>query len=180
MKEFSQPGSQEKTMVDLNRAIEATIKVACNEWKHVADLMTDFDPDLPKVLCLPNEINQVFFNLIVNAAHAIAGVVNNEPGAKGLIRIRTRQAGSWVEIRISATGAGTPEQLRDSIFEAFFTAKEAGPGARNSLALARSTIVDKHGGEVYFESTPGRESAFFIRLPAFICSTNEPGKRPSA
>ena len=71
MKDFSHPGTDEKTAVDLNRAIESTLTVASNEWKYVAEVETDFAPDLPLVPCLAGEINQVFLNLIVNAAHAI-------------------------------------------------------------------------------------------------------------
>jgi len=71
MKSFSHPGSSEKEAIDLNHAIESTITVARNEWKYVAKLETDFDPDLSYVFCYPDEINQTFLNLIVNAAHAI-------------------------------------------------------------------------------------------------------------
>ena len=75
MKEFSHPGTAHKVAADLNRALDSTLTVAHNEWKYVADLVTDFDPDLPPVLCLPAELNQVFLNVIVNAAHAIGDVV---------------------------------------------------------------------------------------------------------
>ena len=90
MKEFSHPGTEEKTPVDLNRAIESTITVSRNDWKYVADLVTELDPGLPPVPCLPGEFNQVILNLLVNAAHAIADVVGDGEAGKGMITVRTR------------------------------------------------------------------------------------------
>jgi two-component system, NtrC family, sensor kinase len=165
MKEFSHPGSAEKVPVDLNHAIETTLTVARNEWKYVAETVTDLAPDLPPVPCLPGEFNQVILNLIVNAAHAIGDVVKNVEGAKGTIRIATRLVGSWAEIAISDTGGGIPENIRHRIFEPFFTTKEVGKGTGQGLAIARSTIVKKHGGELLFESTAGKGTTFTIRLP---------------
>src|SRR6185369_6060379 len=77
MKEFSHPGTGQKTAVDLNRAIESTITVARNEWKYVAEMVTEFDTTLPPVPCLPGEINQVILNLIINATHAIGDVAGD-------------------------------------------------------------------------------------------------------
>ena len=87
MKEFSHPGEDEKTLVNLREAIETTITVARNEWKYVAEMETDFDPGLPEVLCLPAELNQVFLNLIVNAAHAIGDALGEESTEKGTITV---------------------------------------------------------------------------------------------
>jgi two-component system, NtrC family, sensor kinase len=173
MKEFSHPGTHEKVEVDLNRAIDATVTVARNEWKGVAEMEMDLAPDLPKVRCLPSEVNQVILNLIVNAAHAIGDLVKKE-ATKGVIKIRTRQDGHWVEIRISDTGTGIPEAARHRIFDPFFTTKEVGKGTGQGLAIARSVIVDQHGGTLNFETETGRGTTFIVRLP-----TNErsaPGK----
>jgi len=90
MKEFSHPGTKEKIPLDLNHAIENTITVARNEWKYVADLETDFDASLPLIACQPGEFNQVTLNLIVNAAHAIADVIEKGGSGKGKIKIQTR------------------------------------------------------------------------------------------
>jgi len=165
MKEFSHPGTKEKAAVDLNHAIEATIAVARNEWKYVAEMATDLAPDLPKVHCLPSEFNQVILNLIVNAAHAIGDVVKQREGTKGVIRIATRQDGGWVEIKISDTGTGIPEPIRHRVFDPFFTTKKVGKGTGQGLAIARSVIVDKHGGALTFDSEMGRGTTFTIRLP---------------
>jgi len=165
MKEFSHPGTKEKTPVDLNRAISSTLTVARNEWKYVADVITEFDPSLPLISCLPGEFNQVILNLIVNAAHAIADVVGKGGSTKGQIRIQTRNCQDWAEIRIQDTGAGIPEKVRARIFDPFFTTKEIGKGTGQGLAIARSVVVDKHDGSIEFETEEGKGTTFIIRLP---------------
>ncbi len=164
MKEFSHPGAEEKMLIDLNHAIENTITVARNEWKYVADLETDLDPDLPPVPCLPGELNQVILNLIINAAHAISDVVK-EGGGKGKIKISTKRLGNWVEIRVSDTGTGIPEEIRERIFDPFFTTKEVGKGTGQGLAIARSMVVDKHQGTIDLQTEVGKGTTFIIRLP---------------
>jgi two-component system, NtrC family, sensor kinase len=165
MKEFTHPGVKERMTVDLGRAIETTLTVACSEWKYVAEMVTDFDPALPPVLCLPGELNQVFLNLIVNAAHAIGDVLKQAPGTKGVIKISTRRQDAWAEIKIADTGAGIPESIRHRIFDPFFTTKEVGKGTGQGLAIAWSTVVDKHGGQLSFDSIVGQGTTFTIRLP---------------
>ncbi len=164
MKEFSHPGPVEKTPMNLNRAIESTALVSRSEWKYVARLATDFDPELPLVPCLAGEFNQVMLNLIVNAAHAISDVVGDS-GARGEIQIRTRRDGSFAEIRVSDTGCGIPPAIQQKIFDPFFTTKPVGKGTGQGLAIAHSVIVQKHGGSIQFESAPGRGTTFIIRLP---------------
>ncbi|HYV31284.1 MAG TPA: ATP-binding protein, partial [Candidatus Binatia bacterium] len=165
MKDFSHPGAEEKTSVDLNKAIESTITVAGHEWKYVAEMRTEFDRALPLVSCLPGEVNQVILNLIVNAAHAIADVVGSSANAKGVITVTTRQSGPWAEIRIRDTGSGIPENIRSRIFEPFFTTKGVGKGTGQGLAIARAVVVDKHGGTIAFETQPSQGTTFVIRLP---------------
>jgi PAS domain S-box-containing protein len=165
MKDFSHPGAAEKQAVDINKAIESTITVARNEWKYVAEMVTDLDPALPLVPCRPDELNQVFLNIIINAAHAITDVVGREPAAKGTITIKTRRNGDGVEISISDTGGGIPEEIRSRIFDPFFTTKEVGKGTGQGLAICHTVIVDKHGGAIDFEAAPGQGTTFIIRLP---------------
>ena len=164
MKEFSHPGKNEKTSIDLNKAIESTTTVARNEWKYVADMVTRFDPELPFVPCLPGEFNQVILNMIINATHAIAER-GNGPAGKGTITISTHAQGQFAEIRISDTGAGIPENIRTKIFDPFFTTKEVGKGTGQGLAISRSVIVDKHGGSIHFETEVGQGTTFIIKLP---------------
>jgi signal transduction histidine kinase len=165
MKEFSHPGTKEKTPVDLNHAIENTLAVAGNEWKYVATVETEFDPSLPLVSCLPGELNQVILNLIVNAAHAIADVVEKGGSEKGKIRVQTRNCPEWIEIRVQDTGTGIPEKVRGRIFDPFFTTKEIGKGTGQGLSIARSVVVDKHGGSIHFETEEGKGTTFIVRLP---------------
>ncbi|MEW6573763.1 MAG: PAS domain S-box protein, partial [Bacillota bacterium] len=93
MKDFAHPGKREKAPCNLNRAVESTVTISRNEWKYVADLEMDLDPDLPLVPCAVDEINQVVLNTIVNAAHAIATVVDRDAGEKGKITVATRREG---------------------------------------------------------------------------------------
>jgi PAS domain S-box-containing protein len=165
MKEFSHPDTKEKIPLDLNHAINSTITVARNEWKYVADLETEFDPSLPLVSCLPGEFNQVILNLIVNAAHAIADVVKKGGPEKGKISVQTRNCTEWIEIRIQDTGTGIPKKAQSRIFDPFFTTKEIGKGTGQGLSIARSVIVDKHGGSIHFETEEGKGTTFIIRLP---------------
>jgi PAS domain S-box-containing protein len=168
MKEFSHPGTNEKTAIDLNRAIESTVTVATNEWKYVADVVMDLDPALPAVPCLPGEFNQVILNIVVNASHAIGDMIS-ETGkgkSKGTITLSTRLDGDWAEIRIRDTGAGMSEDIQAKIFDPFFTTKGVGRGTGQGLAIAHSVMVDKHGGCIRVESEPGKGSTFILRLPA--------------
>ncbi len=165
MKDFSHPGSEGMESVDLNKAIASTVTVARNEWKYVAELITDFDESLPLVPCLAGEFNQVILNIVINAAHAIADVVDAEAGEKGTIRITTHHDGDWAEVRITDSGTGISEEHRVKVFDHFFTTKEVGKGTGQGLAIAYSVVTEKHGGTITFESELGKGTTFIIRLP---------------
>ncbi len=165
MKDFSHPGTEDKVAVDLNRALEGTITVSRNEWKYVAEIITDLDPALPLVHCLPHELNQVFLNIIVNAAQAIREVVNGNPEEKKTITVSTRRDEDWAEIRIRDTGPGIPGAIRHKIFDPFFTTKEVGKGTGQGLAISHTVIRDKHKGTLTFETAEGVGTTFIIRLP---------------
>ena len=164
MKAFSHPDRHDKTAANLNDAVRNTLVVAQNAYRHVADLATDFG-DLPSVVCHVGELNQVFLNLVVNAAHAIEDVVH-DTGRRGTISVRTcvERAGV-VLVTISDTGAGIPEAIRSRVFDPFFTTKEVGRGTGQGLALARTVIVDRHGGSISFETSSGTGTTFFVRIP---------------
>jgi PAS domain S-box-containing protein len=164
MKEFSHPGTKEKELVDINKAIENTLTVSRNEWKYVSDVVTEFDRSLPLVPCLPGEFNQVILNIIINAAQAIAEK-SGTSAEKGSIGVSTLKQDGWAEIRIADTGPGIPEQIRSRIFDPFFTTKEVGKGTGQGLAIARSIIVDKHQGEITLDTVPGEGTTFIIRMP---------------
>ena len=131
--------------------------------KYVADVEEHYGR-LPPVLCHLGDLNQVFLNLMVNAAHAI-GDVMEKTGKKGRIVVRTRQDAEWVEIAIRDTGTGIPEAARDKIFDPFFTTKEVGKGTGQGLTLARAIVVEKHGGMLTFETEVGKGTTFYVRLP---------------
>src|SRR4029078_12730072 len=110
----------------LNQAIRSTVAIARHEYKYVAEVEMDLE-EIPRVICHEGDVNQVVLNLVVNAAHAIGGVVAGTED-KGRIVIRTRLDGDAVVIGISDTGGGIPEAIREYIFDPFFTTKEPGKG----------------------------------------------------
>jgi signal transduction histidine kinase len=177
MREFSHPGT-DRTLLDINRAIAGTITVATNEWKFVADVKTDFDRELPTVPVIPGAFNQVILNMLVNAAHAIAGAAGaSSTRAKGEISISTRRRGEWAEIAIGDTGCGMPPEVVRRIFEPFFTTKPVGQGTGQGLAIAHDVIVKKHGGTVTVDSSPGAGTTFTLRFP--LASESEPAASPA-
>jgi PAS domain S-box-containing protein len=162
MKEFSHPGSSAKAMADLNHALETTLTVTRNVWRHSAEIVRAFDPDLPPVCCHAGELNQVFLNLIVNAAQAIE--MSGKP-LPGTITVSTRLAGEDVEIAVADSGTGIPPAIRDKIFDPFFTTKPVGKGTGQGLAICRDVVMVKHGGSLTVESEEGAGATFIVRLP---------------
>jgi PAS domain S-box-containing protein len=163
MKDFAHPESKEMAATDLNKALLSTLTVARNELKYVADVETDFG-ELPLVVCNISDLNQVFLNLLVNAAHAI-GEAAKGTGEKGKIRVRTVADGKTVLVSIMDTGCGIPEGIHSKIFDPFFTTKEVGRGTGQGLAIARSVVVERHKGSLTFESEVGKGTTFYVRLP---------------
>jgi two-component system, NtrC family, sensor kinase len=159
MKSFSFKESTDRTYADLNEALETTLTVARNEIKYVADVTLDLG-ELPEVLCHLGDLNQVFLNLLVNAADAL-----HDKGERGEIRVTTRAEGAFAVISVADNGPGIPEELHQTIFEPFFTTKEVGKGTGQGLALARAVVVDKHGGTIEVHSAPGKGTEFVLRLP---------------
>jgi PAS domain S-box-containing protein len=165
MKGFAHRDSGESAPADLNEALDNTITVCRNEWKYVAEVSTELDPTLPLVPCRIGEIKQVFLNLIINAAHAIADRHDGPQGERGKIVIRTCSFDDFAEIAISDTGIGIRDEIRSRIFDPFFTTKEVGRGSGQGLAIARSVVEQMHRGELRFESVVGEGTTFFVRLP---------------
>ncbi|MDC0358227.1 sensor histidine kinase, partial [Oligoflexia bacterium] len=169
MKEFSHPGSEEKTFIDLNKIIESVVTVAKNEWKYVAEVELDLDPKLPQVPCFPNELNQVILNIVVNAAQAIGAELEGE--AKGKIMVKTGFDEEWAKIEISDTGPGIPKDYITKIFDPFFTTKEVGKGTGQGLSICYASIVEKHAGTLNVETEIGKGSTFFIQIPLSMNSS---------
>lgn len=164
MKEFSHPGADDKEPVDLNRAIEATVMVARNEWKYVADVELALDASVPVVEAIPSAVNQVVLNLVVNAAHAIEEK-RGADGPKGKITISTKRDGEFVVITIGDTGCGIPQENVARIFDPFFTTKKVGRGTGQGLAIVRRVVIDRHGGSIDVQSKVGEGTRFHVRLP---------------
>lgn len=159
MKAFSYKEAVERTYADLNEAIRTTLTVARNEVKYVADVVLDLQ-DLPPVLCHVGDLNQVFLNLLVNAADAF-----EDEGKRGTISISTHVEGEWVVVSVADDAGGIPEEIRSKVFEPFFTTKDVGRGTGQGLALARAVVHEKHGGTIEVLSEVGTGSRFVIRLP---------------
>jgi PAS domain S-box-containing protein len=162
MKEFAHPDANEQSPSDLNHALQTTLLVASNEYKYLATVHTDL-AELPHIVCNIGELNQVFLNLIVNAAHAIQDAgkdVNN-----GEIKIRTAREGDAAVIRISDNGCGVPAENLHKLYDPFFTTKEVGRGTGQGLAITHSIVVDKHGGDISVQSSVGVGTEFTLRLP---------------
>jgi two-component system NtrC family sensor kinase len=155
LKTFSRGDDTERTQADLNECLDSTINIAWNEIKYVATLKKEYGT-LPPLLCYPQQLNQVFMNLLVNAAHAIEG--------QGEITVRTWGDEEHVWIAIRDTGNGIPEEIRGRIFEPFFTTKEVGKGTGLGLSISYD-IVKKHGGEILVESEQGKGTTFTLKLP---------------
>ncbi|MFP8780210.1 ATP-binding protein [Hydrogenophaga sp. RWCD_12] len=155
LKDFSRVDHAEWLDADLNRGLESTLNVVRNELKYKADVVRRLG-DIPLVFCLAAQLNQVFMNLIVNAAHAITD--------KGTITIATGMEGDWVWVQIEDDGCGMPSDIKRRIFEPFFTTKAVGKGTGLGLSLSFS-IVQKHRGTIEVQSEPGVGTAFRVWLP---------------
>lgn len=165
MRQFAHPGAAIMAPADLNESMKSTATVSRNEWKYVAELDLVLDPALPLVICMIGEINQVVLNLIINAAHAIADAKKADPEREGRITLATRFTPPWAEIHVSDTGLGIPQAVQAKIFDPFFTTKEVGRGTGQGLTISRSIVVEKHKGQLFFETRQGEGTTFVVRLP---------------
>lgn len=166
MKELSHPGKAEKEMVDLARIIESAKTITRNRWKYNATLELDLPEQLPPAYGYAAELNQVFLNMIVNASDAIVEKYGNQD-QRGGIRISAEEKGKEISIAIADNGCGIPQDIIDRVFDPFFTTKEVGQGTGQGLAISYDVIVNKHGGRLEVESTPGEGTCFCITLPKF-------------
>jgi two-component system NtrC family sensor kinase len=157
LKDFSRVDArQEWEWVNLHTGIDSTLNIVNNEIKYKADVVKEYGP-LPDVECLPSELNQVFMNLLVNAAHA----VNTE---RGTITIRTGVEGSNAWVEIADNGCGIPAENLKRIFDPFFTTKAIGKGTGLGLSLSYG-IVKKHGGRIEVASEVGQGTSFRVTIP---------------
>jgi PAS domain S-box-containing protein len=162
MKEFAHPDSEEHSPADINHALETTLLVASNEYKYVARIQTEFGT-LPPVVCNIGELNQVFLNLVVNAAHAIQDA--GKDSESGEIRICTDVLDDQAIISIRDNGCGIPAENLSKLYDPFFTTKEVGRGTGQGLSIAHSILVEKHAGTISVRSEVGVGTEFVLRIP---------------
>jgi PAS domain S-box-containing protein len=160
MNEFAYTGDGVEDKSDLNELLKSTLVVAHNRIKKVADLETDYAPNLPPVPCSMGELNQVFLNLLINAADAIA-----ETGKRGIIKITTRRKENELLVEISDTGIGIPDDIKDKIFTPFFTTKKVGQGTGQGLHFSYRIVVERLTGKLYFKSKVNGGTTFYVHLP---------------
>lgn len=155
LRDFSHVGKGELEFADINKGIESTLNIVWNELKYKAEVIKEYG-DIPQIECLPQQLNQVFVNLLVNAAQAIT--------THGQIRIKTYREGKNIIMEISDTGVGIPKENIPRIFEPFFTTKEVGKGTGLGLSVAYG-IIQKHNGRIEVESEVNKGTTFRVILP---------------
>ena len=156
LKDFSHIGASDKwTWADVQQGLESTLSVVWNELKYKCEVKKEY-ATLPQVYCLPSQLNQVFMNLLVNAAQAIE--------ERGVITIRTGQENAQVWVEVADTGKGIVPENLSRIFDPFFTTKPVGSGTGLGLSVSYS-IVEKHHGRIEVHSEVGKGSAFRVWLP---------------
>lgn len=156
LKDFSHVDEAEWQTVDIHKGLDSTLNIVHNEIKYKAKIVKEYG-DLPLVECLASQLNQVFMNLLVNAAHAIE--------ERGIISIRTGTKDDQIWVEVSDTGKGIPPENLNRIFEPFFTTKPVGKGTGLGLSLSYG-IVMKHGGNFEVKSEVGKGTSFKVWLPA--------------
>ncbi|MDA8094440.1 MAG: ATP-binding protein [Betaproteobacteria bacterium] len=156
LKDFSHADAEDEWQwADLHKGLDSTLNIVWNELKYKAEVVKAYG-DLPDVECLPSQLNQVFMNLLVNAAHAIE--------ERGTIAVKTGVDGAQVWVEVADTGKGIAPEYMNRIFDPFFTTKPVGKGTGLGLAVSYS-IVQKHHGRIDVDSHLGRGSAFRVWLP---------------
>ncbi|MFZ2524828.1 MAG: PAS domain S-box protein [Candidatus Ferrigenium altingense] len=156
LKNFSHTDSKDQwTWADMHHMLDTTLNVIWNELKYKCEVVKEFGV-LPEIYCLPSQLEQVFMNLLENAAHAIE--------VRGKITLRTGQEGDRIWIEVSDTGKGIPPEDFPHLFDPFFTTKPVGKGTGLGLSVSYS-IVEKHHGKIEVQSEVGKGSVFRVWLP---------------
>ncbi len=166
MKSFSHASEGNFSAANVAEALESTTTICRNEWKYVAVLNLDIQPDIPPVQLILDEFNQVILNLVVNAAHAIEErIAQNQDDGLGLIDVIARIDDDFLRIDVRDNGCGIPKEIQERVFEPFFTTKAVGKGSGQGLNIAYSVIVEKHKGRLELQSTVGEGSCFSVFVP---------------
>lgn len=155
LKDFSRVDSAEWQFANIEKGIDSTLAIAANELKYKADVVKRYSA-IPDIECIPSQLNQVFMNLLVNAAQAI--------DQRGTIAISTGSDEQYIWVEIEDNGRGIPEDIRNKIFEPFFTTKPIGKGTGLGLSMSYG-IIQKHRGSIEVKSVVGKGTVFKILLP---------------
>ena len=166
MKRFSHPGSTEMTTADLHEIIETALTVSRNEWKYVAEVITEFGADVPQIPLLIDQMGQVILNMVVNASQAIQEK-RTKSGVEemGVIKISTHVMDEEILLIFHDNGIGIEAAFIKKVFDPFFTTKEIGKGTGQGLAICHDVITKKHHGTLKVSSEEGLGTTFTIRLP---------------
>jgi C4-dicarboxylate-specific signal transduction histidine kinase len=165
LKNFSRVDQAERLAADINECLDSTINIVWNELKYKCEVKKDYG-ELPQTVCNPQQLNQMFMNLLVNAAQAIE--------TKGEIKIKTWADQDWIYTRISDTGCGIPQDKIKRIFEPFYTSKAVGKGTGLGLSIVYDIVVKNHQGDIQVESVEGKGTAFTVKIP--VIATSPPGQ----
>jgi signal transduction histidine kinase len=163
LKGFARVDRDGMDQVDINEALRSALIVAAHQLRDRVRVVTDFG-ELPKVQCMPSQVNQVFLNLITNAAQAM-------PEERGTLTVRTRALDGAVEIAVTDTGSGIPDEVLPKIFDPFFTTKAVGEGTGLGLSIVHK-IIKAHGGSIHVRTALGKGTTFTITLPVELRSNN--------
>lgn len=155
LKDFSRLDQHKVENSDLNKGLDSVLVIANNVLKNKVEIIKDYG-EIPKISCSPSQLNQVFLNLIVNAAQAIENT--------GTITLRTSSANNCVNVSIEDTGKGIPADILPRIFDPFFTTKEIGKGTGLGLSIAYK-IVQQHGGKITVQSEVNKGTRFTVSVP---------------
>lgn len=155
LKDFSRVGETDWQWADVHKCLDSTLNVIWNEIKYKAEVVKEYG-EIPEIECIPSQLNQVFMNFLVNAAHAIA--------ERGQITLRTGREEDWVWVSVADTGVGISPENINRIYDPFFTTKPVGTGTGLGLSISHS-IIGKHGGRIEVESVVGSGTTFSIFLP---------------
>jgi two-component system NtrC family sensor kinase len=150
-------------VVDVNAQIQVVAELVRAQFRHELDIQLEL-ADTPGIVGDTDELSRALLNIMLNAAQAIQST--RQGGRRGQITVRATGKGDGVEIEIEDTGRGIPREHWDHVFEPFYTTKPRGEGTGQGLTMARSAIVERHGGSLRFTSTPGVGTTFMIELPA--------------
>ena len=158
LRNFSRLDESEKKLVDIHAGIESTLLILNSKLTSIT-VLKEFD-DCPQIQCFPSQLNQVFMNILSNAADALMEEEAPE------IRIRTRMfPDDFVEILISDNGPGMPESVQSKIFEPFFTTKPVGNGTGLGLSISYQIVTERHRGRLNCHSSVGEGTSFSIKIP---------------